>query len=57
MNKDDQSIQVEYLKGLEKYMIGLFFSLEDAAAYRKDIQQMGIKDAFVAKYVDGKRVN
>ena len=56
INKDDQSIQVEYLKGLEKYMIGLFFSIEDAAAYRKDIQQMGIKDAFIVPYKDGIRI-
>ena len=56
INKDDQSIQVEFLKGLEKYMIGLFFSIEDAAAYRKDIQQMGIKDAFIVPYKDGIRI-
>ncbi len=56
INKDDQSIQVEYLKGLEKYMIGLFFTLEDAVAYRKDIQQMGIKDAFIVPYKDGIRI-
>ena len=56
INKDDQSIQVEYLKGLEKYMIGLFFTFEDAAAYRKDIQQMGIKDAFIVPYKDGIRI-
>ncbi len=56
MNKDDQSIQVEYLKGLEKYMIGLFFTFEDAVSYRKDIQQMGIKDAFIVPYKDGIRI-
>jgi hypothetical protein len=56
INKDDQSIQVEYLKGLEKYMIGLFFTFEDAVAYRKDIQKMGIKDAFIVPYKEGIRI-
>ena len=39
-----------------QYVISYFMDKESAEACRKDIRKLGIKDAFVTKYVDGKRV-
>ncbi|HPD64994.1 MAG TPA: hypothetical protein P5050_02810 [Bacteroidia bacterium] len=39
-----------------RLMIGRFDKLEDACRFKKDIVEMGIKNAFIVKKVDGKRV-
>ncbi len=39
-----------------EYVALHFKNAPEAAAFAKDMQKMGIKDAFVTKYIDGKRV-
>ena len=38
------------------YSLGNFETLEEARRFRKQLVNMGFKDAFVASYQDGKRV-
>ncbi len=38
------------------YSLGNFETLQEAQTFRKQLVQMGFKDAFVASYQDGKRV-
>lgn len=38
------------------YSLGNFETLEEARGFRKQLVQMGFKDAFVASYKDGKRL-
>ncbi len=40
-----------------QYVVSYFTDKESAEACRKDIKKLGIKDAFVTKYIDGKRVS
>ena len=42
--------------GLNRYVISDFHDEKVAANFVEDVRRMGIKDAFVAKYIDGKRV-
>lgn len=42
--------------GLNKYTIGKFRDYEMAQAFKKDIQRLGIRDAWVVPYIDGVRV-
>lgn len=42
--------------GLYRYTIGNFENEDDAEAFKEAVRQMGIKDAFVSHYLDGKRV-
>lgn len=44
-------------EGGHKYMVTSFENPNDAKAAAEDIKKLGIKDAFVTKYVDGKRVD
>jgi len=46
----------EDVEGLKRYIISYFSTEEDAEKLKKDIRGLGIKDAFVAKYVDQQRV-
>jgi hypothetical protein len=46
----------EKVDGGNRYVISYFDQEEDAKAFVKDMRKMGIKDAFVARYVDGKRL-
>lgn len=39
-----------------EYVALHFKTPKEAEAFAKDVQKMGIKDAFVTKYIDGKRV-
>jgi hypothetical protein len=39
-----------------RYVIGSFTDRQAAFGFLEDIKKMGITDAFVAKYIDGKRV-
>lgn len=49
-------MMVENADGMDKYLVGLFFKFEDADAFKEDIRRMGIKDAYVVPYKDGKRI-
>ncbi|MEX6625691.1 hypothetical protein [Tenacibaculum salmonis] len=41
--------------GYFKYSLGLFTTLEEAKELRQELITLGIEDAFVASYIDGKR--
>ncbi len=49
-------IGYETVDGMNRYIISYFDNEKIATDFLKDIRKLGIKDAFVAKYVDGKRV-
>ncbi|MEM7370428.1 MAG: hypothetical protein AAF587_17595 [Bacteroidota bacterium] len=42
-------------QGMNKYVLGRFRTFSDAEAFLKDVQTIGVKDAFIAGIVDGKR--
>ncbi|MGD1893863.1 MAG: SPOR domain-containing protein [Cyclobacteriaceae bacterium] len=55
--KDDLvKMNIDYNGPLDQYTLGKFRDLEKALAFQKDVQQMGIQDAFVVAKVDGERV-
>lgn len=45
----------ENMDGMNKYSIGKFKELELAEAFRKDVQKLGIKDAWIVPHIDGRR--
>jgi len=49
-------IGYEEVDGMNRYIISYFPEEEVAKNFVADVRKMGIKDAFVAKYVDGVRV-
>ncbi len=46
----------EDVEGYKRYIISYFSTEEEAEKLKKDIRALGIRDAFVAKYVDKQRV-
>lgn len=55
--KDDLvKMNIDKTEQVDQYTLGKFRDLDRALAFRKDIQRMGIKDAFMIAKVDGKRV-
>ncbi|MBL0308366.1 MAG: hypothetical protein IPP77_01285 [Bacteroidetes bacterium] len=54
---EPRCINHEKANGLNRYNIGYFTDEDAAKEFMFDIRKMGIKDAFVAKYIDGKRDN
>jgi hypothetical protein len=53
---DLKTIGYEQVDGKNRYVIGTFDNVDTAKKFVADVRKMGIKDAFVSKYVDGKRV-
>jgi hypothetical protein len=51
----DLSVEVDE-SGLKRYLLGGYRNYDDAAAARKKIRQLGVKDAWIVSYKDGKRV-
>lgn len=49
-------IGYEDVDGLNRYIISYFPDEEIAKSFVADVRKMGIKDAFVSKYIDGQRV-
>jgi len=49
-------IGYEEVDGMNRYIISYFPDEEVAKAFVADVRKMGIKDAFVSKYIDGVRV-
>ncbi len=49
-------IGYEEVDGLNRYIISYFPDEEVAKNFVSDVRKMGIKDAFVSKYIDGQRV-
>lgn len=55
--KDDLvKMNIDKTEQVDQYTLGKFRDLDRALAFRKDIQRMGIKDAFLIAKVDGRRV-
>ena len=54
--EDLVKMNIDKTDQVDQYTLGKFRDLDRALAFRKDIQRMGIKDAFVIAKVDGKRV-
>lgn len=55
---DDNTSNFGAEKGdLNKYTIGVFKDYWEADTFKKYIKEMGIKDAFIVSYRDGKRVD
>lgn len=46
----------EKVNGINRYVVGSFTSEEEANQFVKDIRTLGIRGAFVSKYVDGQRI-
>ena len=51
-----RSIGYEQVDGMNRYVIGHFPDEQTALKFVDDIRKLGIRDAFVAKYIDGQRV-
>ncbi|MGB1247396.1 MAG: hypothetical protein ACPG4Z_00815 [Chitinophagales bacterium] len=43
-------------ESLNKYVLGRFIDYNQATDFKKDIQNLGIEDAFIVAYIDGTRV-
>lgn len=54
-NEQLKTIKAEEVGGAKRYVIGHFINLEDAMQFRDDIRVLGIDDAFVTQYINGKR--
>lgn len=52
----DKNFEGETQDGMNKYTMGAFRDMEVAEAFRKDVQLLGIKDAWIVPYIDGTRV-
>lgn len=48
-------VKAEEVDGAKRYVIGYFEDLMDAWQFASDIKSLGIDDAFVTQYIDGKR--
>jgi len=56
LDKNLVNMNVETSNGSTKLLVGKFTTLDEACKFRKDIEDMGIKGAFIVKKTDGKRV-
>lgn len=54
-NEKLKTIKAEDVDGKKRYVIGHFGNVMDAVQFRNDIKTLGIDDAFVSQYIDGKR--
>ena len=54
--EEPRFIGYEEVDGMNRYIISYFPDEEIAKDIVKDVRKMGIKDAFVSKYIDGQRV-
>lgn len=51
------NFEVETEDGLQKYTVGQFTDKEEAKALREELKSIGLTDAWVVTYLDGKRLN
>lgn len=51
-----QDLALENAGGLQKVVLGQFTNKDDAEALKKHLRKIGVKDAWVVKYMDGVRV-
>ena len=54
--EDFVKMNIDKTEQIDQYTLGKFRDLDRALAFQKDIQKMGIRDAFVIAKVDGQRV-
>ncbi|MBP7511900.1 MAG: hypothetical protein KA981_08215 [Bacteroidia bacterium] len=54
-NREGIMVKAEESGSGKRYVIGYFKNVEDAKRFNKDVQKLGVKDAFVSKYEDGVR--
>ena len=52
----EKNFEGETADGMNKYTMGNFRDLDVANQFKKDVQKMGIEDAWVVPYIDGVRV-
>ncbi|MDG1756709.1 MAG: hypothetical protein P8I43_04830 [Bacteroidia bacterium] len=50
-----KTVRAEEIDGKKRYVIGHFDNLLDAVQFSNDIKRIGVSDAFVTEYIDGKR--
>ncbi|TVR82118.1 MAG: hypothetical protein EA412_02030 [Chitinophagaceae bacterium] len=50
-------VKPEHEGNYNKYVIGYFTALPEAENFRKDMRKMGIRDAWIVPYFDGKRIS
>lgn len=55
-NASDESFSAESTPEMDKMTVGLFYTLAEADQFKEDVRRMGIKDAYVVPFKDGKRV-
>lgn len=51
-----ENFEGETQDGMNKYTMGNFREYDVAEAFKKDVQKLGIKDAWIVPYIDGTRV-
>ena len=54
--EDLVKMNIDKTEQIDQYTLGKFRDLDMALAFQKDIQKMGIRDAFVIAKIDGERV-
>lgn len=52
----DESYNAESTPEMDKMTLGLFYTLAEADQFKEDVRRMGIKDAYVVPFKDGKRI-
>lgn len=52
----DESFSAETDNAMNKLTLGLFYNLAEADQFKEDIRRMGVKDAYVVPFKDGKRI-
>lgn len=55
-SKSNPSFQLDTKDGVMKYTIGMFRDYWQADKFKKYLREMGVKDAWIVAYKDGKRV-
>lgn len=54
-NKRLKYVKAEEQNGGKRYVIGYFTDLNSAKSFNSDLRKLGVGDAFVTQYIDGKR--
>ena len=54
-NKRIRTVRAENQAGGKRYVIGYFENLDDAVKFGNEIKTIGVEDAFVSQYINGKR--
>jgi hypothetical protein len=52
----DESFSTESADAMNKLTLGLFYTLAEADQFKEDVRRMGVKDAYVVPFKDGKRI-